>query len=227
MSKRIALITGVSRKNSIGFSIAKTLAKDGIDLFLHSYADYDTMMSTACESDKPENILKELRNYGINVENKDADFNNAESPSIVIKNAISVFKHIDILILNHTFDSLKKLEELTAKEIDRHLFVNIRAPLLLIQEFAKNHDGRSGGRIIQLTSGQHLGPMPHLAYAATKGAMHQLTLSLSDIFIKKGITVNTVNPGPTKTYNPTKEINQAVLDRMPQGRWGEPDDVAQ
>ena len=139
---------------------------------------------------------------------------------------MDIFNHIDILILNHTYDSLKTFEELTAEEIDRHLFVNVRASLLLIQEFEKQHDRRSGGRIIQLTSGQHLGPMPHLAYAATKGAMHQLTLSLSEIFIKKGITVNTVNPGPTKSYIPNDEIDKIVLQRMSQGRWGEPDDAA-
>ena len=48
----------------------------------------------------------------------------------------------------------------------------------------------------------------------------------SAAFIKKGITVNTVNPGPTKTYIPSEEIDKAVLKRMPQGRWGEPDDSA-
>jgi 3-oxoacyl-[acyl-carrier protein] reductase len=42
----------------------------------------------------------------------------------------------------------------------------------------------------------------------------------------RGITVNTVNPGPTKTYDPGEEIDSVVLNRMPQGRWGEPDDAA-
>jgi len=70
------------------------------------------------------------------------------------------------------------------------------------------------------------GPMPHMAYVASKGALHQLTVSLSNYFIERGITVNTVNPGPTKTYTPSDELNEAVLKRMPQGRWGEPDDAA-
>ncbi len=96
----------------------------------------------------------------------------------------------------------------------------------VFQEYAKQHDDRPGGRIILLTSGQHLGPMPHMAYVASKGALHQLTSSLSDHFIGRGITVNTVNPGPTKTYTPTEEVDKAVLARMPQGRWGEPDDAA-
>ena len=65
-----------------------------------------------------------------------------------------------------------------------------------------------------------------MAYVASKGALHQLTSSLSDHFIGKGITVNTVNPGPTKTYNPGHELNEVVLRKMPLGRWGEPDDAA-
>jgi 3-oxoacyl-[acyl-carrier protein] reductase len=143
-----------------------------------------------------------------------------------MKTAVERFGHVDILIINHTYDTLKTLEELTCEEIDRHLIINIRATLLLIQEYAKQHGDGSGGRIILLTSGQHLGPMPHLAYVASKGALHQLTWSLSDYFIKKGITVNTVNPGPTKTYNPDEEIDNAVRSKMPLGRWGEPDDAA-
>jgi 3-oxoacyl-[acyl-carrier protein] reductase len=156
----------------------------------------------------------------------EADFLDSKSPFRVMKDAVGRFGHVDILILNHTHDTLKTLEELTAEDIDRHLAVNVRAALLLIQEYERQHNGGQGGRIILLTSGQHLGPMPHMAYVASKGALHQLTCSLSDHFIGKGITVNTVNPGPTKTYTPDDELNKAVLKKMPQGRWGEPDDAA-
>lgn len=160
------------------------------------------------------------------MEHLEADFIEPDAPARVMTSALDKFGHVDILILNHTHDTLKTLEELTAEEVDRHLIINIRAVLLLIQEYAKQHDGRPGGRIILLTSGQHLGPMPHIAYVASKGALHQLTVSLSAYFIEKGITVNTVNPGPTKTYTPDEETDKAVLSRMPQGRWGEPDDAA-
>jgi 3-oxoacyl-[acyl-carrier protein] reductase len=65
-----------------------------------------------------------------------------------------------------------------------------------------------------------------MAYVASKGALHQRTSSLSAHFIEKGITVNTVKPGATKTYNPDTELDKAVIERMPQRRWGEPDDAA-
>ena len=75
-----------------------------------------------------------------------------------------------------------------------------------------------------MTSGQHLGPMTReVGYAVSKGALHQATRTLSDALIDTGITVNTVNPGPTETG----WIGEAnALPAMPLGRWGEPDDAA-
>ena len=75
----------------------------------------------------------------------EADFSDPDSPAQVMKQAVGHFGHVDILIINHTHDTLKTLEELTAEEIDRHLSVNVRATLLLIQEYEKQHDGRAGG----------------------------------------------------------------------------------
>lgn len=223
---KTALITGVSRKNSIGFGIAKRLASQGADLFLQSFSQYDKSFGSVLILDEPQSLVNELKEYGTQIEYLEADFMNPDSPANVIKQAVERLNHIDILIINHTHDTLKTLEELTADEIDRHIIVNVRASLLLIQEFARQYKGKPGGRIILLSSGQHLGPMPHLAYVASKGALHHLTVSLSDHFIERGITVNTVNPGPTKTYIADKETDEAVLKRMPLGRWGEPDDAA-
>lgn len=222
---RVALVTGVSRINGIGFGIARRLASMGADLFLHSFAPYDRQFLSIGEIPPAEVIVKELSQYKTRIEQMEADFSDPLSPARVMKDAAKKFGHVDILVINHTHDTLKTLEELTAKEIDLHLHVNVRAAVLLVQEFGKQHDGRKGGRIILLTSGQHLGPMPHMAYVASKGALHQLTASLSDHFIKHGITVNTVNPGPTRTYTPDAGVDREVLEKMPQGRWGEPDDA--
>ncbi|UCF65612.1 MAG: SDR family oxidoreductase [bacterium] len=223
---KVALITGVSRRQGIGFGIAKRLAAGGADLFLHSYAPYDEMMEVNLEKNEAVLIRKELSKYSVTVKQQEADFMEAESPGIVIQDAIQALGKIDILIINHTHDTLKTLEQLDAREIDRHLSVNVRASLLLIQKFVKHYHGNPGGRIILLTSGQHLGPMPHLAYVASKGALHDLTWSLADSLAEKNITVNTVNPGPTRTYVPDPEIDREVLRRMPFGRWGTPDDAA-
>jgi len=119
------------------------------------------------------------------------------------------------------------LEELTAAQIDAHLQVNVRGSLLLAQAFAAQHDGRPGGRVVLMTSGQHLHPMPgELAYTASKGALHQLTASLAAHLAPRAITVNTVNPGATDTGYATPDLHAAVLAAEPQGRWGQPEDAA-
>jgi 3-oxoacyl-[acyl-carrier protein] reductase len=223
---KAGIITGVSRSNGIGFGIARRLASRGANLLLHSFSPYEKMMGVDLKSNESEQILEQLAEYQVSVEQLESDLEIIDSPQEIIDRALKCFSQIDILILNHTHDTLKTLDELDSYEIDRHLSVNVRASLQLIQKFADHFDAGKGGRIIMLTSGGHLGPMPHPAYVASKGALHHLTLSLSDILAPKGITVNTVNPGPTLTYQPDEEIYQAVLDRMPAGRWGNPDDAA-
>jgi len=223
---KVALITGVSHKTGIGYGIAKRLASMKAGLFLHSYAPYDLMMKQKLAENEADLILNSLMKYGGAIKQMEADLSNPKAPAKLFRAAKVNLGHIDHLILNHTHDTLAKLKNLTTDEIDLHLAVNIRASLLLIQEFVRQYDGRRGGRIIMLTSGQHLGPMTDLAYVASKGALHQMTSSVSDLLINKGITVNTVNPGPTKTYAVNEQLDKEVRERMPLGRWGEPDDAA-
>ena len=141
--------------------------------------------------------------------------------------AVQTFGHIDILVANHTYSTMGNLEELTASEIDLHLQINVRATLLLTQAFAAQNHKSSGGRVILLTSGQQLAPMPgELAYVASKGALQQLTLSLSTHLIPRRITVNTVNPGATDTGWANAELYELIRAANPQGRWGKPEDAA-
>jgi len=227
LSGRVALITGCSRRRGIGFATAKRLAESGSDLFLHSFTPYDATQPWGADADGIVSIVEELRGLGRRVEFLEADFMDPESPLRVMRAAVQAFGHVDILIVNHAYSTNGWLEELTAEHIDMHLLVNVRASLLLIKAFSVQHDGRPGGRVILLTSGQHLGPMPgELAYIASKGALHQLTQSLSAHLVRRGITVNTVNPGATDSGWAPAELYQEVLKANPQGRWGLPEDAA-
>lgn len=106
--------------------------------------------------------------------------------------------------------------------------MNLRAVLLLCLEFIKGCSHVGAGRIINLTSGQGLGPMPgELAYAATKGGVDALTLSLSAAVAARGITVNALDPGPTDTGWMRPEQRAALLATAPMGRLGTPQDAAQ
>jgi 3-oxoacyl-[acyl-carrier protein] reductase len=135
--------------------------------------------------------------------------------------------HVDVLICNHTHgEDAVGLADLTASALDRHWAVNTRATLLLTKAFANQHDGRAGGRVIWMTSGQSLGPMSdNLAYAASKAALAGATWSVADDLINSGIVLNTVNPGPVNTGY-LDDAPPGLVDRFPQRRLGEPDDPA-
>jgi 3-oxoacyl-[acyl-carrier protein] reductase len=81
--------------------------------------------------------------------------------------------------------------------------------------------------VVLFTSGQQLGPMNNeLAYATSKAALAGITLTLADTLADKGITVNTVNPGPTDTGYASPQIVERVARLFPAGRWGTPEDAA-
>ena len=134
---------------------------------------------------------------------------------------------VDVLVANHAASVEGAVGEMTAEAIDLALAVNVRATLLLVQAFADGFQGEAGGRVILLTSGQGRGPMPReVPYAASKAALSGITPTLAAALAPRGITVNTVNPGPTDTGWPSDEIRETVLRAMPRGRWGTPEDTA-
>lgn len=227
LAGRVALVTGVSRRIGIGFAIAQRLALFGADLLIHSYAPFDFEQPYGGDEQGVPVMLDELRSLGARVVHQEADFLDPAAPQEVIAAAIQAFGHIDILVANHAYSTSTPLDDLAADEIDRHLLVNVRATLLLIKGFAAQHDGRPGGRIVLMTSGQQNSPMPdELAYIASKGALYPLTVSLSNHLARRNITINSVNPGATDTGYSSPELYRIVLEQEPQGRWGIPEDAA-
>jgi 3-oxoacyl-[acyl-carrier protein] reductase len=220
---RVALVTGVGRRAGIGYGVARRLLGLGAAVTAQAWTAYDVSAWDASPTEA-DAVLEELKELG-EVEQIQADFAQPESPGAVMNAAKAAFGHVDILIVNHTRSGGGSLAELTAQTIDDFLHENVRASLLLVKEFAAQHDGRRGGRVVLMTSGQHISPMPdEVPYAVSKGALHQATLTLSDALIDRGITVNTINPGPTDTGWGLGEIDPK--GSMPQGRWGQPDDAA-
>ncbi|MBD2776779.1 SDR family oxidoreductase [Iningainema tapete] len=227
LKSRVALVTGVSRRKGIGFAIAQQLAMLGADVFIHSFSPFDASQPWGADPDGIPTLVAKLQEHGTRIAHAQMDLLDPNAPHQIMDAAVQTFGHIDILIANHAYSTMGSLEELSTAEIDKHLQVNVRGTLLLIQAFAAQHNGRPGGRVILLTSGQHLNPMPgELAYVASKGALHQLTLSLSAHLILRGITVNTVNPGATDTGYASAELYESIRAAHPQGRWGQPEDAA-
>jgi 3-oxoacyl-[acyl-carrier protein] reductase len=224
---RVALVTGVSRRKGIGFAIAQRLASMGADVFIHSFCTYDADRDWGADPDGVSALITELQTHGTRIAHAEGNFFDPVVPQQIVDAAVRSFGHVDILVANHTYSTSGNLEELTAADIDTHFQVNVRGTLLLAQAFAAQHHKSSGGRVVLLTSGQHLTPMPsELAYIASKGALHQLTMSLSAHLIPRGITVNTVNPGATDTGWADGELYEFIRAANPQGRWGTPEDAA-
>lgn len=221
LAGRAAVVTGASRRIGIGFAIARRLLADGADVLVHSWRAHDEEQPWKSDPAGDEGVLKALRD-GLGVgagraEHLAADFEDPGAPARVMDAAVQAFGHVDILVANHARSSRQDLDAVTAEELDRSHAVNVRATMLLVQAFARRHDGRPGGRVVLFTSGQHLGPMPaELPYIATKGALQQLTSSLAAELRQRGMTVNCVNPGPTDT-------GYAAAGT---GVWGKPDDAA-
>ncbi len=222
---RVALVTGVSRREGIGFAAGRRLLDLGAGICVQSWTPHDAAQPWGPDPAGIDGVIAALRAGGGRVEHIEADFADPGAPATVMAAAVSAFGHVDILVVNHARSGSGALAEIEAAEIDAFLHENVRASLLLVKEYAAQHDGREGGRVVLMTSGQHLGPMSsEIAYAVSKGALHQATATLSDALIDRGITVNTVNPGPTDTGWAIRGWDPHPA--MPRGRWGMPDDAA-
>lgn len=224
---QIALVTGASRRQGIGAAICRALATNGADIFFTCWPSYDKTMPWGADDAGPTGLQDELRTLGVRCEFLEIDLSSPTAPAEVIEDMIARLGVPSILINNAAYSTSTNYKTLDAPGIDAHYAVNVRAALLLSVEFARRFQGTNNGRIINLTSGQGLGPMPdELAYAATKGAVEAFTVSLAAALAGRGITVNAVNPGPTDTGWMSEELKQALLPRFPQGQIGQPEDVA-
>jgi 3-oxoacyl-[acyl-carrier protein] reductase len=230
---RTALVTGASRRAGIGFAIARRLAGAGASVFLHHHVAHDRAVPTGADPGGIAAVLDAVRaaraDPQARVEEAGADLVAPGAPEALVAAAVERLGALDILVCNHaTSRPDAGIGGLDAAMIDEHYAVNTRASLLLAQALAGVHDdARPGGRIVFMTSGQDQGPMRgEIAYAASKGALASVTETISDELIDRGITVNCVNPGPVDTGWASPELTAAVRERLPAGRWGEPDDPA-
>jgi 3-oxoacyl-[acyl-carrier protein] reductase len=226
---RVAIVTGVSRRAGIGFAIARDLLESGMKVLIQSWTAHDAEQSWGVDPAGTTGLCEALRRHGECLEHVEADFALPETPPKVVERAVELFGHVDVLVANHaTSSGTQTLSDLTAEDLDLSWAVNARASVLLTQAFAAQHDDqRDGGRVVLFTSGQHLAPMAQeVPYAISKGAIHQMTLTLADALADRRITVNCVNPGPTDTGWADPELFAQVRSAFPAGRWGSPEDVS-
>ncbi|MFY0407916.1 SDR family oxidoreductase [Solicola sp. PLA-1-18] len=234
LTGRTALVTGVSRRRGIGFAVASRLASMGAGLFVHHHVAHDADQPWG--ADDLDALLDELRGRLVGdarLDHLGVDLADPDAADHLVDAAATALGHLDVLVCNHARSGGDgPLADVTAAMLDGHWQVNTRATLLLTRAFAAQHDGRDGGRVVWMTSGQQLGPMPtEIAYATSKAALAGVTASVAHDLADRGIVLNTVNPGPVNTgYLDEPPDGSPELARLralfPSGRFGEPDDPA-
>jgi 3-oxoacyl-[acyl-carrier protein] reductase len=225
---RIAIITGASRRRGIGTAVCLALARAGTDIFFTHWSPYDQRMPWGAEEDEPIQLQKQVQAMGVRCEHLMIDLSTADAPQRIIQMVEEQLGPASILVNNATHDDTNApFDQLDAPTLDAYYAVNMRGTILLSIEFARRFALPSGGRIINLTSGQGYGPMPgKLAYIATKGAIDAFTPTMAVEVAPRGITVNAVDPGPTDTGWMTEDIQRELLSRFPMRRIGQPADAA-
>ena len=225
---KIAIVTGASRSTGIGTSVCLAFAEAGADIFFTHWSKFDENEGNGGERDFPSILCEEISKLGVRCHHMEVDLSKPESPIILLNEVEKILGTPSILVNNATFESPSNFRSLNTDILNKHYQVNNSGTILLSTEFAKRFEktfsGKKGGRIINLVSG---GPDPdNLAYIATKGAIIAITEPLSVGLAPIGITVNSVNPGPTDTGWMNQELKDHFINLFPMGRLGVPEDAA-
>jgi 3-oxoacyl-[acyl-carrier protein] reductase len=199
LENKVAFVTGGSR--GIGAAIAKRLAKDGARVAITYTKGADA--ATA--------VVKQIEASGGNALALQADAMDAAAVKSAIDKVVSTFGRLDVLVNNAGTAIPKLFEEMSLEELDHLIDLNIRG-MFVATQVALRHL-KKGGRIINIGScvGERLMTPGLVAYSATKGAVKMFSQGLSREVGERGITVNTIQPGPIDT-----DLNPAV------GDWAKP-----
>lgn len=218
LTGKTALVTGCKR--GIGKAMALGLAEAGADIIGVS-ASLEKSGST---------VEQEVTALGRNFTAYQADFSDRTALYHFIESVKSNEKPIDILVNNAGTILRAPAAEHPDEYWDKVIDVNLNAQFILAREFGKRMLENGKGKIIFTASLLTFqGGITVPGYAASKGAIGSLIKALSNEWAGKGICVNGIAPGyiatdNTKALQANPERNQAILARIPAGRWGTPDD---
>ena len=217
LSGKVALVTGAN--TGIGQAIAVALAEAGADVALAGRSE-------------PADTLRAIRSVGRKSVSINADFSSTEPVSGVVAQTLADLGRLDILVNNAGIIRRNDLLDFTEEEWDSVIDTNLKALFFLSQTAARHMVTRGSGKIINIASLLTFqGGVRVPSYAAAKSGVGGVTKAMANELAPKGVQVNAIAPGYIATNNTAslqadETRNRQILERIPAGRWGRPDDIS-
>jgi len=216
LNGKVAIVTGASR--GIGRGIAERLGRDGATV----------VVNYAGSQQEAEEVATEITAQGGKAIALQANMSNLEDIRRLFQETVEQFGQLDILVNNAGTGIVAAIADVTEEEYDKVFNLNVRGVLFALQEAARRMN--DGGRVINISSTTSIHPDAGMAvYAASKAAIKLFTQVLAKEVGDRGITVNTVMPGPTVPGMFDKmppEVQQQAAASSPFNRLGTPQDIA-
>ena len=217
--KRAALVTGASR--GIGAQIATRLALAGTQVALNFLSNPNAA----------ERVLAEITEAGGEGFLVEGDVSSEESAQAMVQSVIDRFGHIDMLVNNAGINKDRLLLRMTPDDWDQVLDVNLRGAFLCTKYAMPHMIRQRRGRIVNISSVVGLSGNPGQAnYAAAKAGLIGFTKAVAREVASRNVTVNAVAPGYITTgmvEGLSPDTQKQILDRIPMGRFGAADEVAE
>jgi 3-oxoacyl-[acyl-carrier protein] reductase len=213
----LALVTGATRRAGIGAAVVAALRRDGWTVATAGSRAYDATQPWRSQPDDAEEVAA-----GSFFE---VDLADAAAPGILLRRVGQEVGAPTAIVACHAESRPGGVLEADHGRFDRHLAVNARSVLLLLNEFARRFSGERGsGRFVALTSDAVHGEVD---YGASKAALERIIVAAAAELGSLGITVNAVDPGPTDTGWISPALRQRLVRETPLGRVGQPKDAAE